>query len=123
MDFWVGSAMLVVLALFEVILFGWVFGAERGIDEANRASDFHVPRFFAFVIRWVCPIYLVFILGGFAVQSFPAQVRAVGSEPAALLTALFMGLVLTLLVALVVVASRRWERDGRFRAPADARAP
>ncbi|MGH7805379.1 MAG: sodium:calcium symporter, partial [Candidatus Binatia bacterium] len=118
MDFWVGSAMLVVLALFEVVLFGWILGAERGIEETNRASDIRVPRFFSFVIRWICPAYLLFILGGFAVQSFPTQARAVASEPAALLTAVFMALVFALLLALVIVASRRWERDGRFRAPA-----
>jgi len=113
MDFWVGSAMLIVLALFEVVLFGWVVGAERGIAEANRGSDLRIPRIFAFVIRYVCPVYLSLILGAFAYQSFPAQVRAIAERPAALLTVFYMGVIFIFFFMLVQLAARRWERDGR----------
>lgn len=114
MDFWVGSAMLIVLALFEVILFGWIFGAERGIAEANRASDLRVPKFFAFIIRWVCPAYLTVILGAFAWQNFPDKARAVLADPAAMVTVVFMALVFTLLLLSVHLAARRWEEQRRF---------
>jgi neurotransmitter:Na+ symporter, NSS family len=114
MDFWVGSAALIVLALFEVILFGWVLGAERGLEETNRASDIRVPRFFAFVIRWICPTYLIFILGGFALQSFPAQVAKVAADPAALVTVGYMAAILALFLWAVGAATKRWHRDGRF---------
>lgn len=114
MDFWVGSAMLIVLALFEVILFGWVVGAERGIAEANRGSDLRIPHFFAFIIRYVCPAYLMIILGAFAYQNFPAQARAVAERPAAMLTVTFMAIVLVFLALLVHLAYRRWERQERL---------
>jgi NSS family neurotransmitter:Na+ symporter len=114
MDFWVGSAMLIVLALFEVILFGWVLGAERGLQETNRGGDIRVPRFFAFVIRYVCPAYLLAILGGFAYQSFPAQARAVAERPSALLTVSFMIAVLVFLVLMTRLAARRWHNERRF---------
>jgi SNF family Na+-dependent transporter len=116
MDFWVGSALLIVLALFEVVLFGWVVGAERGLEETNRGGELRVPRFVAPIIRYVCPAYLVLILGGFAVQNFPAQARAVGERPAAMLTVLFMAVVFVLLAMLVALAARRWEAQrGRSR--------
>lgn len=114
MDFWVGSTMLIVLALFEVILFGWVLGAERGIAEANRGSDLRIPGFFGFVIRYVCPVYLLFILGGFAYQNFAAQARAVLARPAALVTVEFMAAVFILLWVLVELAGRRWDRERRW---------
>jgi NSS family neurotransmitter:Na+ symporter len=114
MDFWVGSAMLIVLALFEVLLFGWVIGAEQGIRETNRGSDLRIPQAFAVVIRYVCPVYLTLILGAFAYQNFPAQVRAVAERPAALLTVLYIGLIFVFLWLLVGLATRRWERDKRF---------
>ncbi len=114
MDFWVGSLLLIVLALFEVVLFGWVVGAEQGIAEANRGSDLRIPRIFAFVIRYVCPSYLLLILGAFAYQNFPAQVRAVAERPAALLTAFYMGATFVFFYILVQLASRRWARDGRY---------
>jgi neurotransmitter:Na+ symporter, NSS family len=110
MDFWVGSAMLVVLALFEVVLFGWVLGAERGLAEANRGSDLRIPWLFAPVIRYVCPTYLVLILGGFAYRNFGDQLRAIVDRPAALLTATYMVAVFAGLLVLVHLAARRWER-------------
>jgi neurotransmitter:Na+ symporter, NSS family len=113
MDFWVGSALLIVLALFEVVLFGWVVGAEQGIAEANRGSEMRIPRIFAFVIRYVCPAYLLLILGAFAYQNFPAQVRAIAERPAAILTVAYMGLIFVFFFILVQLAARRWERDGR----------
>ncbi len=122
MDFWVGSAMLLVLALFEVILFGWVIGADRGLEEANRGSDIRIPRFFGFIIRYLCPAYLLFILGGFAYQDFGRQARGVARDPAALVTVLFMGAVFVLLLMLVRHASRRWEAERRFEAPRDGGA-
>lgn len=114
MDFWIGSASLIVLALFEVLLFGWVLGAERGIAETNRGSDLQVPAFFAFVIRWICPAYLILILGAFAYQNFADKLRAVAAEPAAALTMTYMVMLFVLLLLAVRLAFRRWEAERRF---------
>lgn len=117
MDFWVGSAMLIVLALFEVLLFGWVLGAERGLAEANRGGDIRIPALFAPIIRWVCPAYLLVILGAFAYEKMGTQLRAVFDRPAAAMTMTFLLAVLALFVALTQVAARRWGRERRFERP------
>lgn len=114
MDFWVGSALLIVLALFEVILFGWVFGAERGLEETNRGSDIRVPAIFATIIRYVCPSYLIVILGAFAYQNVPDKARAIAGDPAAMLTVIFMATVFVLFLLSVQLAGRRWEEERRF---------
>ena len=111
MDFWIGSVGLVVLALFEVVLFGWVLGAERGLKEANRGSDLRIPPFFAFIIRYVCPLYLALILGGFAYKNFGTQLDAIVSRPPALLTTVYLLAVLALFILLATLAARRWDRE------------
>jgi NSS family neurotransmitter:Na+ symporter len=113
MDFWVGTALMVVLALFEVILFGWVLGVDRGLREANRGSDLRIPAFFGPVIRWVCPAYLIAILGAFAYQSFPGQARAVAESPVALLTVAFVVFVFLFFWLLTHLAARRWQQQKR----------
>ncbi len=113
MDFWVGSLMLVVLALFEVLLFGWVLGARRGIAEANRGSELRLPMFLAPVIRWICPAYLILILGGFAYQNLRPQLEAIGKSPEAMLTTTFLIAVLALFIVLTHLAARRWQRAPR----------
>jgi SNF family Na+-dependent transporter len=114
MDFWVGSALLLVLALFEVILFGWVLGVEQGIREANRGSDMKIGRIFMPIIKWVCPGYLLLILLGFGYRNFGDRARAVAAEPAAMYTVLFMTAVLAFFLWCVFVAARRWDEQQRF---------
>jgi len=72
MDFWSGTIGLVVFAIFEVILFAWVFGIERGWREMNRGAQIRIPTIFRFVIRWVTPLALLVILGGWF---FPATMN------------------------------------------------
>jgi len=114
MDFWVGTTLMVVLALFEVVLFGWVLGVDAGLKEANRGSALRIPRFFRYIIRYVCPAYLLVILVAFAYRSFPAQARAVAERPVAMLTVLFMLVLFAFLWLLVHLAARRWERERRY---------
>ncbi len=62
MDYWAGTFLLVVISLIEVIIFGWIFGIDKGWDELNRGSDIKIPKIFKFIIKYVTPVYLIFIL-------------------------------------------------------------
>ncbi|MFA6233861.1 MAG: sodium-dependent transporter [Bacteroidota bacterium] len=63
-DFWAGTFSLVVFALAEVILFGWVFGIKNGWEELTRGADIHVPVIFRFVIKYVTPVFLLAVFFG-----------------------------------------------------------
>ena len=60
-DFWC-EFMMILAALGQVLIFGWVIGARRGIKEANRGADLHIPGFVAVVIRYITPAFLVTVL-------------------------------------------------------------
>lgn len=62
MDYWAGTFLLVVISLIEVIIFGWIFGIDKGWEELNRGSDIKIPQIFKFIIKYVTPVYLIFIL-------------------------------------------------------------
>jgi SNF family Na+-dependent transporter len=62
MDYWAGTFLLVVISLIEVIIFGWIFGIDKGWKELNRGSDINIPNIFKFIIKYVTPVYLIFIL-------------------------------------------------------------
>ncbi len=57
-DFWAGTFSLVVFAFFEIILFAWVFGMDKGWREITTGADIEVPVFFKFVIKFVTPLLL-----------------------------------------------------------------
>ncbi|MFP4352668.1 MAG: sodium-dependent transporter [Puniceicoccaceae bacterium] len=68
-DFWVTNLLMVVLALMQVFLFGWVIGTRRGLAEAEKGSAIRIPRVFGFIIKFVTPVFLIAILAGWIYKS------------------------------------------------------
>lgn len=73
-DFWCNLSMI-VLATLEVLLFGWIIGAERGVREMNRGADFQVPKFVSAMIRYVTPAFLLVILVSWGWQNAPGYIE------------------------------------------------
>ena len=63
-DYWAGTFSLVVFALFEIILFAWVFGMDKGWREINEGADIKVPIIFKFIIKYVTPVILLAVFIG-----------------------------------------------------------
>lgn len=63
-DYWAGTVSLVVFALAESVLFAWVFGMEKGWREITDGADMKVPDFYKFIIKWVTPLFLLFVFIG-----------------------------------------------------------
>jgi hypothetical protein len=68
-DFWVGTFLIYTLAMFQVVLYGWVFGIERGYDELHQGANMRVPRLVQYVLKYVAPAYLLVIFATFCWQS------------------------------------------------------
>jgi SNF family Na+-dependent transporter len=130
LDFWVGTFMIFVVASLQIILFGWVFGVDKGLEEAHHGAHMRIPRAFRFIIKYVSPAYLLTIFVGFCVYNVPPYVREILGDAenptnTSALYAWFVILsVMILLVALTAVGSRRWRRlgldlDGRLPAGED----
>lgn len=60
-DYWGGTIALVIFAMFESILFAWVFGVKRGWDEITEGADVKLPRIFIPIIRYITPVMLIII--------------------------------------------------------------
>jgi neurotransmitter:Na+ symporter, NSS family len=61
LDFWVGTFLIFILATLQIVVFAWVFGTERGLEEAAQGAAFPIPRFFGFVMRYICPVFLLLV--------------------------------------------------------------
>lgn len=131
-DYWAGTVSLVIFALFQVILFAWVFGMENGWKEINEGADIAVPVFFKIIIKYVTPI----LLGWVFIASLPgiwdqltnvaiyAEI-AKATDPAAIAELekkmMFVNLSRLLLLALwgtiaymVYIAYNKRVKEGRF---------
>ncbi len=63
-DYWAGTVSLVVFALFEIILFSWIFGMNKGWKEITDGADIKVPTIFKFIIKYIAPAFLLAVFVG-----------------------------------------------------------
>jgi SNF family Na+-dependent transporter len=63
-DYWAGTVSLVVFALFETIIFAWIFGVNKGWEEINLGADIRLPVMLKYIIKWVTPLLLLFVFLG-----------------------------------------------------------
>ncbi len=73
-DFWC-EFMMILAALGQVIIFGWVIGAERAYAETRRGADLKIPSFMPFMIRYITPTFLIVVLGMWCYFNGPNKLR------------------------------------------------
>jgi NSS family neurotransmitter:Na+ symporter len=110
MDFWVGTALIFVLASLQVVLYGWVLGVDRGIEETHRGAEMRMPKIFRFVIKYVSPVYLLTIFVFWCTQSMPDYVDNLSKGGVPLMTVGVIAAVLALFLVLVYIAGKRWDQ-------------
>lgn len=63
-DYWAGTVSLVIFALAESVIFAWIFGIDKGWKEITDGADMKVPDIYKFIIKWVTPVFLLFVFIG-----------------------------------------------------------
>jgi SNF family Na+-dependent transporter len=80
-DNWVGTFLIFVLAMIQIVAFSWVFGIDRGWEEAHHGAQIRIPRFYRPIIKYVTPTYLLVIFAAFCWQNLGTWVQSVLDEP------------------------------------------
>ncbi|NPB05490.1 MAG: hypothetical protein GXO08_03825 [Aquificae bacterium] len=106
MDFWAGTFFVIVLGLFEVILFYWIYDAKKAWEEINRGGLITVPKLYFYVVRYVTPVFLLVLLIGFVINHI---FGAAGGETTLVqwLARFYMLALYVFLAILVFIADRR----------------
>jgi len=118
-DEWVGTFLIYVLAMIQIIAFSWFFGIQKGWDEAHAGAQIRIPRPYFFIMKFVTPLYLLVVFAWFCWKDLPGSVKSVRDEP---LKQGALVLVLATTVLLLVctrIGSKRWQAagldiDGKF---------
>lgn len=114
-DFWVGTFCIYVLATFQILLFGWGMGTEKGMAELDRGADVRVPRIVGGVIKYVSPVFLLTIFGWFLYGSITEvkdnRFRAMVDNRVVALSVGFIVAVAVFFTMMVAASVRRWRRN------------
>jgi SNF family Na+-dependent transporter len=124
MDFWIGTFGLALFAVLEIMVFSWIFGVKRGWAEMHKGADLRVPGVFKFVLRWITPVYLLFILVMWTWQDAIPELLMEGEEatnhPFLWVARILCVLILVASLWMVRVA---WRRRARSATAAGAPPP
>ncbi len=108
LDFWGGTFCLVLFATIETILFAWVFGMEKAWQEIHHGADMSVPKIYKFIIKYITPLFLFFILGFWFYQEGIPTIFMKNVSPAdrpfILATRFFLILIFVILAVMVKMA-------------------
>jgi SNF family Na+-dependent transporter len=111
-DDWVGTFLIFVLAMIQIVVFSWVFGIDRGWEEAHHGAHIRIPGFYKPIMKYVTPTYLLVIFAAFCWQNLGAWVQSVLDEPlrqGAIALIVATGL---LLFTCIRIGERRWRTAG-----------
>jgi SNF family Na+-dependent transporter len=111
-DFWVGTTLVFVMAMIQIICFSWIFGVDRGIREAHEGAHFHIPRIYRFILKYVSPTYLLVVFIGFCVQQLPGYIKNVAAVPVATATMGLLGVTLLVLLVITRLGEKNWRSLG-----------
>ena len=117
LDFWGGTFCLVLFATVETILFAWIFGIEKAWEEIHHGAELQIPKIYKFIIKYITPLFLFFILGFWFVQQGIPMILMKGvnqvDKPYVLGTRLMLiGMILTLSIMVKIA----WRKRRRSRA-------
>jgi NSS family neurotransmitter:Na+ symporter len=111
-DDWVGTFLIFVLAMVQIIYFSWVFGIERGWEEAHIGAQIRMPGFYKYIMKYVAPIYLIVVFVAFCFKNLPAWLSGVAKEPLAQGALALVAFTTLVLVVCTWIGERRWRAAG-----------
>ena len=109
-DFWVGTFCIYVLATIQVILFGWVLGADRGMKELDHGAEIRIPRVVKYIIKYVAPVYLLVIFVMWMGQNAKERIDSIMNNQTVAISIGFIAAVLLLFILLIGQSVKRWDR-------------
>lgn len=122
-DFWVGTALIFVLALVQSIMYGWIFGIKRGHIEAHYGAHIRIPWFVQLMLKYVVPVFLLVIFGAFCYQNTAGYIEKFKTDTVARSSIFIICGFIVFLVLLINIAGKRWVKEGRYLGlePADGK--
>jgi neurotransmitter:Na+ symporter, NSS family len=115
LDAWVGTFFIYLPAIFQTVLFGWVLGVGRGMDELDRGAEIRVPRIVGWCLKYVAPIYLLTIFVAFMYSQIVTKQGGMFADavkdPVVGISVGFIVVVTILFLLIIAQSVKRWERQ------------
>ncbi|MCR9243849.1 MAG: sodium-dependent transporter [bacterium] len=88
-DFWVGTFFILIVAGIQIVAFGWIFGVDKGLEEAHKGSNMRIPAIFGVIMKFVSPTFLLIVIIGFCINNVPGYLDTLFGDAETVLAAKF----------------------------------
>jgi neurotransmitter:Na+ symporter, NSS family len=112
LDDWVGTLGIFILAMVQIICFGWIFGIERGWNEMHQGAQIRLWPLFRFVMRYLTPLFLIAVFIAFCMNNLGDWIHAVAENPVKQMTCGVIGATILFLVIVLRIGEKRWRAMG-----------
>ncbi|WP_297213411.1 MULTISPECIES: sodium-dependent transporter [Thermodesulfovibrio] len=112
LDFWAGCVMLLIFGLIEIIVFIWIFGINNFYRELIQNTSIKLPKAFVYVIAFISPVFLAFILYFWVIKDFSNVIEA--KESTKVFARVFIAVFLLFLSIIAVKSREIILRDLRY---------
>jgi len=109
--------LLFVLAIIQSILYGWLWGVQKGEAEAHQGAHLRMPPIVKFILKYVSPVYLLAVFFGSILLDGPGYWKKLNAEPIAAVSFGLILLVFAFFLVTVHIAGNRWNAGKRPRWP------
>jgi len=112
LDFWAGTFGLAFFALFEAIIFAWIFKMDRGWKEIHTGAEIKIPRIFYYIMKYITPLYLLILIIAWTWQQGIPVITMKGVKPEEIFwkwgaRILMLGIIVVLIISVRTV----WKRN------------
>ncbi len=111
-DDWVGTFLIFVLAMVQIICFSWIFGINKGWAEAHKGAQIRIPGFYRAIMKYVAPAYLLIVFAAFCYANLGGWIRDAMANPAKQLALGLVAAVTVFLLVCVRIGEKRWRAMG-----------
>jgi len=111
-DNWVGTFFIFVLAMIQIVIFSWVFGVDKGFEEAHQGAQMRIPGFYRFIMKYVTPTYLLVVFAAFCYQNLGSWIRDAINDPMQRGAMILILATAGLIVICTRIGAKRWAEAG-----------
>lgn len=113
-DFWAGNFFIFIMATVQIVIYGWVFGIDRGMAEIRRGAKIRVPDFTAIMIKYISPLYLIVIFCAWLCINLPSRISEMASNHVVQISCVFMLFLAIVFSSILVYALKRWRQTRKL---------
>ena len=107
-DFWMSTVGLFVLGTVLVIVFGWVLGIDKGMEELTRGAEIRIPGFVRYLLKYVTPTFLLIVMVAWLWNRAWPRISALWTDGVAGMSFGLILVAVALFLLLISQAVRRW---------------